>query len=625
MLSANRQKRRRSDRSETKIARMRLSVIIFIYCCLSSITGKATETSAFLDTVQLRRYEEPMRAITHIKVNPSDSIYVAKYKETRYFNTDTIFHYLATRGYRAVEDELYYYYYDIVACMTEAQAAEEIKKMQRIARRYKNPEVSFEAEFLPLFAKLISDDEILFEQTMDELHLLALKQAELGNTQAEIYILRFIFNVSYINGFYAKGFRFARLTADRLDEVTDEEYPDRKATYFMIGNAYHAFRDYPRSVPYLKASLREDGPRHKADRANLRALSLLGKYYADTGDLEQSDTYYLSMWNSPDQVKTRPLYDISALTGLAVNEMKRGDYDTPLRVFKLCLPYLQQEKSASQEANILVNMAECYLAKDDLPSARRTLDSCSTLIRDAENAEDKRRYYTVENQYYTRIEDSRRAQCYLDSTLAAHRQYEDKYNALVILRAEQELFESEKTLNKQKMLYQQTIIRISLVGLILLGLTLLLILFLYRKKHAAYHQLVLRTQEWATEMEIVHPKPNEAEADDLALMDAIARLIEEEKVYREPDLNISSLADRLGVSRNAISKAVNTTQQKKFTTFINDYRIRESIRLLSDPANDRMTTDAIATDAGFNSRETFYRAFKARTGITPTLFRKNRS
>lgn len=604
---------------------MRLSVILFIYCFLFSITGKATETSAFLDTVQLRRYEAPMRAITRIKVNPSDSIYVARYNETRYFNTDTIFHYLATRGYKAVEDELYYYYYDIVAYMTEAQAAGEIKKMQKIALRYDNPEVKFESEFLPLFVDLASDDSTLFEKTMDNLYLLAQKQAKHGNTQGEIYILRFIFNVSYINGYYAKGFRFARLTADRLDEVTDEEYPDRKATYFMVGNAYHAFRDYTRSIPYLKASLRYDGSRHTADRANLRALNLLGKYYADNGDLEQSDAYYLSMWNSPDQVKSRPHFDIISLCGLAANEMKRGNYDTPLRVFNRCLPFLLQEKSTRQTGSVRLYMAECYLAKDDLPSARRALDDCSVLLRDADDSENKCRYYATENQYYTRLEDSRRAQCYLDSTLAAHRQYEDKYNALVILRAEQELFESEKTLNKQKMHYQQTIIQISISGLILLGLTLLIILFLYKKKHAAYHQLVLRTQEWATEMEIVHPKPNEAEADDLALMEAIARLIEEEKIYREPDLSIGSLADRLGVSRNAISKAVNTTQQKKFTAFINDYRIRESIRLLSDPANDQMTTDAIATDAGFNSRETFYRAFKARTGITPMLFRKNRS
>ena len=127
-------------------------------------------------------------------------------------------------------------------------------------------------------------------------------------------------------------------------------------------------------------------------------------------------------------------------------------------------------------------------------------------------------------------------------------------------------------------------------------------------------------------MEVALPvKSAEVGIDDLALMEAIGNLMEEEKIYTDPELNVETLVTRLGVNRNAISKAVNSTRQKNFTAFINDYRIREAIRLLSDPANDRLTADAIATDSGFNSRETFYRAFKSRTGITPTQFRKNRN
>lgn len=196
----------------------------------------------------------------------------------------------------------------------------------------------------------------------------------------------------------------------------------------------------------------------------------------------------------------------------------------------------------------------------------------------------------------------------------------------MILRAEQELFETEETLRKQQLLHQQVVIRLTVAALVLLVVTLLFILYLYRKKHAAYHQLVLRMQEWAAREKVAIPsKSPEAETDDLVLMEAIAGLMETEKIYCHLELNAETLAMRLGVSRNAISKAVNSTQQKNFSAFINDYRIREAILLLSDPANDRLTTDAIATDAGFNSRETFYRAFKARTGITPAQFRKNRN
>lgn len=271
-------------------------------------------------------------------------------------------------------------------------------------------------------------------------------------------------------------------------------------------------------------------------------------------------------------------------------------------------------------------MVECYLAKGDKASARFMLDSLQMSMKKELSDKEMRYYYTLENQYHTRWGNVEKAHSYLDSILIADRAHEDRYNALVILRAEQELFETEKALRKQQILHQEVIIRLTVAALILLGVTLLFILYLYKKKHAAYHQLVLRTQEWANRVESPLPaKCNEAEADDLALMEAINKLMKEEKIYSDPELTTESLAAWLGVNRNAVSKAVNSTLQKNFSAFINDYRIREAIRLLSDPANDALTTDAIATDAGFNSRETFYRAFKARTGITPIQFRKNRN
>lgn len=182
-------------------------------------------------------------------------------------------------------------------------------------------------------------------------------------------------------------------------------------------------------------------------------------------------------------------------------------------------------------------------------------------MKNLEDEKEARHYYTLENRYYTRLGCVEKAQCYLDSVLFAYHKHEDKYNTLVILLAEQEMFEAEKALRKQQLLHQQTVIQLTVAGLILLAGTLLFIFYLYRKKHAAYHQLVLRTQEWAAQMEVALPvKSAEVGIDDLALMEAIGNLMEEEKIYTDPELNVETLVTRLGVNRNAISKALNSTQ-----------------------------------------------------------------
>ena len=55
--------------------------------------------------------------------------------------------------------------------------------------------------------------------------------------------------------------------------------------------------------------------------------------------------------------------------------------------------------------------------------------------------------------------------------------------------------------------------------------------------------------------------------------------------------------------------------------YINSYRIKEAIRILSDPS-DNTPLKAIAIDLGFNSMSTFYKLFQTSVGMTPSLYRK---
>lgn len=158
-------------------------------------------------------------------------------------------------------------------------------------------------------------------------------------------------------------------------------------------------------------------------------------------------------------------------------------------------------------------------------------------------------------------------------------------------------------------------------GIILVAL--IIISVLYRKKHQAYRKLAARNREWAENKPAVMPIA-EVDSIDRALMESINRLFEEEQVYLDPALDLESLSQRLGIHRNLISKAVNVVYGKPFSSFVNECRVRQAILLLSDPANDSRSLEAIAFDAGFSTRQTFYRVFKSQTGINPATYRKNR-
>ncbi|RYY52505.1 MAG: AraC family transcriptional regulator [Chitinophagaceae bacterium] len=66
-----------------------------------------------------------------------------------------------------------------------------------------------------------------------------------------------------------------------------------------------------------------------------------------------------------------------------------------------------------------------------------------------------------------------------------------------------------------------------------------------------------------------------------------------------------------------LSKVINGMYGKSFNDYVNEFRVREAIRLLQSPAHQNFNLLGIAYDAGFNSKSTFNRAFKKVTGKNP--------
>jgi AraC-like DNA-binding protein len=97
--------------------------------------------------------------------------------------------------------------------------------------------------------------------------------------------------------------------------------------------------------------------------------------------------------------------------------------------------------------------------------------------------------------------------------------------------------------------------------------------------------------------------------------------MEREKPYLDDQLTLQKLADRIEMPEKNVSKLINQQLGKHFFDFINQYRIQESKKLLSDKT--ALTVLEIVYQLGFNSKSSFYTAFKKETGQTPTAYRKS--
>lgn len=95
---------------------------------------------------------------------------------------------------------------------------------------------------------------------------------------------------------------------------------------------------------------------------------------------------------------------------------------------------------------------------------------------------------------------------------------------------------------------------------------------------------------------------------------------ENQKIYRNPDITLSTLSELINEKPYLISKTLNKKFNKNFYEIINEYRINDAILLLKNFDAKQDKIDNIAFEVGFNSRATFYRAFKKITGKSPSEF-----
>ncbi|TXG38660.1 helix-turn-helix domain-containing protein [Seonamhaeicola maritimus] len=95
------------------------------------------------------------------------------------------------------------------------------------------------------------------------------------------------------------------------------------------------------------------------------------------------------------------------------------------------------------------------------------------------------------------------------------------------------------------------------------------------------------------------------------------------KLYLDPLLSMEILASDMGVSKSYFSKLINSYSNFNFSDFINSFRVEQAKKFLSNDDFSEYTIVAIGLECGFNSKSTFYSAFKKFTSETPTSFRAN--
>jgi AraC-like DNA-binding protein len=116
-----------------------------------------------------------------------------------------------------------------------------------------------------------------------------------------------------------------------------------------------------------------------------------------------------------------------------------------------------------------------------------------------------------------------------------------------------------------------------------------------------------------------------ADPEERVWLDRLHALMERERVYREEGFGLKRLAELMKIPEYRLRRLINQRLgQRNFISYVNGYRLAETMAALADPSQRQVPILTIALDAGFQSIGPFNRAFKAHTGQTPSEFRRAR-
>ena len=165
-------------------------------------------------------------------------------------------------------------------------------------------------------------------------------------------------------------------------------------------------------------------------------------------------------------------------------------------------------------------------------------------------------------------------------------------------------------------------VAVSIIVVLAVGVTAVVFWVMYRKTNALYRRIVEQYRQYeAKESRLKEQHRSGSGAEGLeeskerALFDRIEQLMSGEKTYRQKDVSLNMLAEKLSSNRAYVSKVINYFAGQTFSAYINSKRIAEAVTVLSDP-------EVLADNLGYSTLSTFYRAFCKETGCPPSKYRQ---
>lgn len=304
----------------------------------------------------------------------------------------------------------------------------------------------------------------------------------------------------------------------------------------------------------------------------------------------------------------------------AVAELETGHYDRAKGLLQLADKYAEGRKAVAQ-FKLLQVKARYYAAtkqydraiacnNENMDIMTAAGDSVSLLTVQMQQAD----LYTQAGRYKEAAE--------LYRLVIPHK---DKLRNTELAKQLDELrtiFEVDKLTLRNEVITTRLYLSL-IIGALLLATVILYIIYTrrLRRKNRALYDSILLYRKAESDMETAARLVPEEELDrEGKIYRRLCELMQNEKIYKDTELNRDLLSKRIGTNAVYITNAVRKyADGATVNEFINGYRLRHAASLLTN--NPDLNINEVEYRSGFNSRATFNRCFRAFFGMSPSEYK----
>lgn len=132
------------------------------------------------------------------------------------------------------------------------------------------------------------------------------------------------------------------------------------------------------------------------------------------------------------------------------------------------------------------------------------------------------------------------------------------------------------------------------------------------------------TQSLDTSIELPSKYKNSTidQVSAILLFEQLEAYLSTTHAFKDSDLSMPQLAQSLSVSPNQLSQVINQIGGLSFYDLLSRYRVEAACALLTDSSQQHFSVLGIGYEVGFQSKSTYYAAFRRVCGMTPNAYRK---